>query len=363
VSDLICAVVLPLLVGLTLSLLLDLIYAPPLGEWRKRIVPGMLAHIALMLMLYAAGLLIFRRPWFAAVQMLIWQFVIVAVSYVKHRSLREVFIFQDFEYFSDMVKYPRLYIPFFGVGNIVLIVLASAALIWAALVFESSLLAQTDATSFVLLCLALAFLGWLLLRLTGLCDFTPCFDPDTDLRQLGLFGGFIAYARAERALVQLPKRFADVGSANESSPHLVVVQSESFFDARRAHADIHPNVYAWLDAVHQTAYRAGTLRVPAWGANTVRSEFAFLSGLRPEQLGVHRFNPYRRLGEVQSLVHALKQAGYRTVCVHPYIASFYGRDHILPKLGFDDFIDISAFGSDAYNGPYVGDVAVADKVA
>ena len=361
--DLVCIVALPLLVGLTLSLLLDLAYAPPCGTWRKRIVPGMVAHIAVMLMLYALGLLIFQRPWFAAVHMLIWQFVIVAVSFVKHRSLREVFLFQDFEYFSDMIKHPRLYIPFFGVGNIVLIVAASAALIWAALVFESSLLGRMSALSFILLCLAPALLGWLLLRLTALCDFAPCFDPDIDLRQLGLFGGFVAYARAERQPVQLPKRFSAVPALGKDAPHLVVVQSESFFDARRAHTGIHPDVYAWLDEVQGSSCCAGSLQVPAWGANTVRSEFAFLSGMRPEQLGVHRFNPYRRLGEVHSLVHALKQAGYRTVCVHPYIASFYGRDQILPKLGFDDFIDISAFGPATYSGPYVGDVAVAAKVA
>ena len=110
--DLICAVALPLLAGLALSLLLDLAYAPPRGKWRKRIAPGMLAHIALMLMLYALGLLTFQRPWFVAVHMLIWQFVIVAVSYVKHRSLREVFVFQDFEYFSDMVKHPAPIYPF-----------------------------------------------------------------------------------------------------------------------------------------------------------------------------------------------------------------------------------------------------------
>ena len=361
--DLICTIGLPLLAGLGLSLLLDLLYAPPCGEWRKRVVPGMVAHIAVMLMLYALGLLIFQRPWFAAVHMLIWQFVIVAVSFVKHRSLREVFVFQDFEYFSDMIKHPRLYIPFFGVGNIVLIVVASAALIWAALVFESSLLAQSGIVNFILLCLALAFAGWLLLGLTSFFDFVPYFDPDTDLRQLGLFGSFVAYARAEREPVQLPKRFTNLATSNEDSPHLVVVQSESFFDARRAYPGIHPDVYAWLDDVQKDACSAGTLRVPAWGANTVRSEFAFLSGLRPAQLGVHRFNPYRRLGEVHSLVHVLKQAGYRTICVHPYIASFYSRDQILPKLGFDDFIDISAFHPDAYSGPYIGDVAVADKIA
>lgn len=361
--ELFCIVAPPLFVGLTLSLLLDLVYAPPRSNWCKRVLPGMLAHIALMLVLYGLGLLVFQRPWFATVHMLIWQLVIVAVSYVKHRSLREVFLFQDFEYFSDMIRHPRLYIPFFGVGNIVLILVASAALIWSALVFEPSLLEQTGVLEFILLCLGLMLGGWLLLRLTALLDFAPCFDPDTDLGQLGLFGSFVAYARAERQSMQLPKRFASIPAPVGNPPHLVVVQSESFFDARRAHPAIHSDVYTWLDDICTQAVQHGALRVPCWGANTVRSEFAFLSGLRPEQLGVHRFNPYRRLGEVHSLAHALKKAGYRTVCVHPYIGHFYGRDRILPQLGFDDFIDISAFDSDDYSGPYISDLALADKVA
>ena len=353
----------PLCVGLASSLLLDLAYAPPRGEWRKRLAPGMVAHAALMVMIYAAGLLVFQRPWFAAVQMLIWQGVIVAVSYVKHRSLREVFLFQDFEYFSDMVKHPRLYIPFFGVGNIVLIVLASGAMIWAALTLEDGLPARIGNFAFLLLCAALGLCGWLMLQLTRTANFAASFDPAADLRALGLLGSFVAYARAERQPMQAASGFATRPAAAGDNPHLVVVQSESFFDARRACPTIHPDVYAWLDQVNTQAQECGALDVPAWGANTVRSEFAFLSGLRPEQLGVHRFNPYRRLGEVESLAHVLKRAGYRTVCVHPYIASFYGRDRILPKLGFDDFIDISAFGPTDFSGPYVGDIAVANKVA
>lgn len=359
--DIVCTTALPLFVGLLLSLLLDLVYAAPRGGWQKRIVPGMVAHIGLMLMLYALGLLIFQRPWFAAAHMLIWQCVIIAVSYVKHRSLREIFLFQDFEYFSDMIRHPRLYIPFFGVGNIVLIVTASAALIYAAILLEASLVDRLGWPSFVMLCAGLGISGWLLLRLTGRCDFAPGFDPERDMRNLGLFGSFVAYARAERVPLSLPSRFQ--ASTAAEMPHLVVVQSESFFDARRVHPDIHHDVYGWLDRIRQDSQQHGALEVPAWGANTVRSEFAFLSGLRPEELGVHRFNPYRRLGEVQSLAHALKLAGYRTVCVHPYIASFYGRNHIFPRLGFDEFIDIAAFSPNDYSGPYIGDQAVADKVA
>jgi hypothetical protein len=363
VPELIAIIGQPLSAGLLLSLLLDLAYAPPHRGWCKRIVPGMVAHIALMLMIYTVGLLVFQRPWFAAVQMLIWQCVIIAVSYVKHRSLREVFLFQDFEYFSDMIRHPRLYIPFFGVGNIVLIVLASVALIWAALTLEAALPALIGTGPFLLLCTALGLAGWLMLQLTRTLDFSASFDPAADMHALGLFGSFVAYARAEAQTLRVPPRFQTHAPSGSDSPHLVVVQSESFFDARRAHSAIHPDVYAWLDRVGKESQAYGTVDVPAWGANTVRSEFAFLSGLRPEQLGVHRFNPYRRLDKVESLAHVLKQAGYRTVCVHPYIASFYGRNHILPKLGFDDFIDISAFGPQSFSGPYVGDVALAEKVA
>lgn len=92
---------------------------------------------------------------------------------------------------------------------------------------------------------------------------------------------------------------------------------------------------------------------------------AFLSGAGPETLGVHRFNPYRRLAEqgVSTLASSLRDEGYKTVCVHPYPASFYRRDRVYPHLGFDDFIDIAAFEDAPRSGPYVSDAAVGAHVA
>jgi phosphoglycerol transferase MdoB-like AlkP superfamily enzyme len=106
--------------------------------------------------------------------------------------------------------------------------------------------------------------------------------------------------------------------------------------------------------------------VPAWGANTVRTEFAFLSGIDAAELGVHRFNPYRSVvagWNVASVASFLKRLGYRTVCVHPYPASFYQRDRVLPRLGFDEFLDISSFEDAGKFKPYVSDIAVAEKIA
>ncbi|MCF8172034.1 MAG: LTA synthase family protein, partial [Candidatus Methylopumilus sp.] len=97
-------------------------------------------------------------------------------------------------------------------------------------------------------------------------------------------------------------------------------------------------------------------------------EFSFLTGVDVLKLGVDRFNPYRRLINfgMPSLARLLQQQGYRTICVHPYHASFYKRDKLFPMLGFDQFVDISEFEVVAKQRKgdchFVGDEVVADKV-
>jgi phosphoglycerol transferase MdoB-like AlkP superfamily enzyme len=142
----------------------------------------------------------------------------------------------------------------------------------------------------------------------------------------------------------------------------VVVQSESFFDARRLYPDVRLSLLEGFDAIRATAAHHGRLEVPAWGGNTARSEFAFLTGLGAGDIGVHRFNPHRRLARqgVPTLAGFLKSAGYRTVCVHPYPASFYSRHVVYPAFGFDRFVDLEHFRGAERCGPYVSDKAVAD---
>jgi phosphoglycerol transferase MdoB-like AlkP superfamily enzyme len=67
-----------------------------------------------------------------------------------------------------------------------------------------------------------------------------------------------------------------------------------------------------------------------------------------------------------SLARAFKKRGYRTVCIHPYPASFYQRDKIFNLLGFDEFIDLKSFAQaaphDKAQGPYVSDQVLTDKI-
>ena len=48
--------------------------------------------------------------------------------------------------------------------------------------------------------------------------------------------------------------------------------------------------------------------------------------------------------------------------MHPFHAGFYARNKVFPLLGFDEFIDIGSFNGAEKTGPYIGDVALAEKV-
>jgi hypothetical protein len=353
----------PLLAGLALTAFIDAasggpVLGSPLRRWPL--------HAALLTLAFCAELLVFRRPWFAASQMLVLQGVVLSVSAVKNRALQEPFVFQDVEYFVDMLRHPRLYLPFFGMLKLTLILVAVAFMIGLSLQLEPSLLDRMVTADFaegwLLLTTSAAALLWLSTRR----PFAASFDAKDDRRRFGLSASLAAYAIAEKLPLALPDRFAHLAASAPATtlPDIVVVQSESFFDARRLWPGVSDEVYAAFDAMRRQAVRHGLLEVPAIGANTVRTEFAFLSGLRENALGVHRFNPYRRLPwfGVRTLAHRLRDAGYRTVCIHPYEAAFYRRDEVFPRLGFDEFIDVRAFGPDDHAGPFVGDVALAARV-
>jgi phosphoglycerol transferase MdoB-like AlkP superfamily enzyme len=128
---------------------------------------------------------------------------------------------------------------------------------------------------------------------------------------------------------------------------------------------IEHNVLIEFDRLNTDAVQYGLLKVPAWGANTVRSEFAFLSGLEGCALGAHQFNPYEAIlrgWRINTLARFLQEQGYRTVCIHPYHASFYRRNSVFPLMGFDEFVDIAQFDGAEHFGPYVSDFSVASKV-
>jgi hypothetical protein len=324
-------------------------------------------HGGLWLLADAILTLILGRPRFAAAAVSAFLLMLVLVNNAKVKALREPFVFQDYEYFTDAILHPRLYIPFLGwwkfLGAAAGFVLAVTIGLWG-----EAAPARRFAWSGQLGGIVVTFAGSMLLLLAGNRKTLPLiFEPVRDVCALGLLASLWRYAQEESAplAVASPFGFLPAGRPEGDLPHLVAVQSESFFDPRSLYPGIRPEVLAGFDRLRADSAAHGKLKVPAWGANTVRTEFAFLSGIGEDRLGVHRFNPYHAVAagcDVPSLASCLKRLGYRTVCIHPYPASFYQRDRVYPRLDFDVFLDLRAFDDSMRLGPYIGDAAVADKI-
>jgi hypothetical protein len=362
------AVAPPMLVGAGLSFLLERFMLPRTRPFWRRPSAAFAIHIGLWLLFFSFELAVFRRPCFAAVTVLAILLIVVLVSNAKFKSLHEPFIFQDFEYFTDALKHPRFFLPFFGLWKALIPAVGYGVALFASLTLEPAVTGRATAVDFLMKVTGLAVFGGALLWLGARRKLPLTLEPETDLLQLGLLTSLWRYGEEERTCCCIPPPpccFA--GSSQGMSgilPDLVVVQSESFFDVRNLFAGVRPDILSAFDLIKDAAVCHGKIEVPAWGANTVRTEFSFLSGLNAGKLGVHRFNPYRKLARqgILTLAGVLKQLGYRTVCVHPYPASFYARDKVFPLLGFDEFMDIRSFCESEKTGPNIGDVALAEKV-
>jgi len=370
--EILSAVNLPLFLGGLGTLLVECLLRPqPLPVWRRGIAPGLM-HLGSWLLLFGLFTLILQRPWFAVFFILSLQLVVVQSSNSKSRTLNEPFICHDFEYFWDAIKHPRLYVPFFGIGLAIAASSAGAVAIGAFLFWETSLITQTSATRFLLPTLGIAMTGAIILACTWRVMPSPSLSPRQDIYRLGLFASLWAYGialfSAPSALPSSPfaQRLNRKDQATDPAglPNVVMVQSESFMDPRAWCAEINPQLLLHFDVTCQQALQSGYLNVPAWGANTVRTEAAVLTGIAPEAWGVRQFNPYRSLAHqpTANLVQVFRQAGYRCICVHPYPASFYLRDQVMPRMGFEQFLDIEAFEESEKIGQYIGDAGVARKV-
>ena len=145
---------------------------------------------------------------------------------------------------------------------------------------------------------------------------------------------------------------------------LVLVQCELFFDARRASPSIPQTCCRDSMPVWTRAPPSDGSMSPGWGANTMRAEFAVLTGITDQDLGYDRFNPYHAFARapIASLAWRLRAEGYRTLCLHPFDRGFFHRDLAMPALGFDEFLGRESLGG-SRRPPYFADPELARRVS
>lgn len=338
---------------------------------------SMLLDLSIPTVIFVLMATLTTRPIFAGLFVLALGAGYAFADHSKRATLAEPIVFTDIFQAFDIFRHPHLALPFpritpvlVGAGAVIafvatLLLLEGASWQWSALPLEVVLLVVAGIIWSVGGPLNPAASRWL--RRLG-----PSGDPSQDAALFGPLTTLLAYgiiARAERparsAVARAVATPADTPSGRPGRGPLVVVQCESFFDARRLHADIDPALLPIWDRCKSAGAQWGRLTVPSWGANTVRTEFAVLTGLSEEEIGFDHFNPYHGFvnSRIGSLAWHMRARGLKTFCLHPFDRTFYGRDRVMPNLGFDVFLGEESFdGAQRIDG-YISDKEVARVAA
>ena len=139
-----------------------------------------------------------------------------------------------------------------------------------------------------------------------------------------------------------------VTQSNTEKPNIIVVMNESFSDLSVINPDFSSSeeVLPYYNSLKGSANAiTGDLSTSTFGGKTANSEFEFLTGATtaffPPEIVAYRQNLQKNS---PSLVSTLKNQGYTTSAIHPFVATAWGRDYIYPEVfGFSEFQDVSKF--------------------
>lgn len=324
-----------------------------------------LVQFGLYSTVYSVFTLLSGRVWCSVAATLAFLIILILVNNAKQASLREPFLFQDYDYFLDTIRFPRLFLPFLGIKSFLLCALGCLFAL-GCIMMETP---PQDRWAFDGLAgggILFFIFGSMALLWSSKHQPETSFIPQNDYLHMGFVAFLWIYGLKSRKLPELSSPFAVINVSRPAFlPHLVAIQSESFFDPREMYCGIKKDVLNNLDIFSEESFAHGQMKVPAWGANTVRTEFSFLTGIKATDMGVHRFSPYQIMARgwtPASLPAYLRKFGYYTICMHPYYGAFYGRKKIFPRIGFDEFKDIRSFSSCLCSGAYTGDIPLAEMV-
>jgi hypothetical protein len=339
-------------------------------------IPALLLDLSPILL--GGGLLFIAtgRPLFSGLLLFSLGIGFALADRTKREVLREPVVFSEMSELRYVFSHPHLYLPFAGSALVIGGALAALAAGTFLFFFEPELWRPDP----LLVVFSFSFVGvggWLMSREPGLGALAaavrrlnPSGEPFDDAARLGPFAMILVYgiiARAERSARRA--RYAAMPAPTlgrvrtAAAVPLVVVQCESFFDARRLSPLVPGDLLAGFDACCRAGATFGRLEVPGWGANTMRAEFAVLTGIPEDDLGYDRFNPYHAFARIPlgSLVWRLRSQGYRTVCLHPFDRGFFRRDLTLPALGFEIFLGLESLGG-SRRPPYFPDPDLARHI-
>lgn len=145
--------------------------------------------------------------------------------------------------------------------------------------------------------------------------------------------------------------------------NLICIMNESLSELKTG-GDFETNqeYFPFLNSLTENTSR-GSLCVPVFGSMTSNTEYEFLTGNSMSQLPSNCI-AYQFLvrNNTPSLVSTLKSQGYRAVAMHPYPGNNWNRTECYKNMGFDEFMDESAYEGCEQLRNYVSDQADYEKI-
>lgn len=170
-------------------------------------------------------------------------------------------------------------------------------------------------------------------------------------------------AAVQTALREFSRRAANPAVHAAVQPDVVLILSESFWDATRL-----PGVRYSEDPIPrfhalQKQRPHPDFLSPVFGGLTANAEFEVLTGMSmsfvPE--GEVPYAKYIR-DTFPSIAWVFKSQGYSTVALHANTPLFWERNRVLPLLGFDQFHGSEVFSPSDLVGPYFSDRALTLRI-
>ena len=131
-----------------------------------------------------------------------------------------------------------------------------------------------------------------------------------------------------------------VSSNNTSTPNVIAIMSEAFFDPQKAsNIEFYSNPLPNYNKLKKEAYW-GNIIVPGFAGSTASTEFEFLTGMNVYSIDSAMPNIYKThlTQPTYSIVDLFKNLNYTTSSIHPGDSWFYNRKNVYKYLGFDNSI-------------------------
>ncbi len=146
-------------------------------------------------------------------------------------------------------------------------------------------------------------------------------------------------------------------------PNIIVIMDEAFSDlAVLGEFETNIDYLPYFKSLKENTIK-GTAYPSVLGSRTANSEYEFLTGNTTAFLPVGAVPYQQYVREKQhALPNMLKELGYQTTVIHPFIRNTYLREVVYPLMGFDTYLAREDFVNPTYARHLISDQSSFEKI-